>query len=216
MEKNAVTKPDSSEIPSEQPASSSKNTCCIFALIALIILALFFIGAVISGIILWKTYGSALTGKLTNSIASTITNQVTDEIIPSTTPFTRRNSPTPTPIGSVPTPIDRLPPDGEQQVLSGSGQILPESNIRNITRADLVGLTPWELKVSRNEIYARHGRPFVHQDLACYFAKTSWYVKDPNYTDSRLSQLEQRNAVFILNYEKEIGSPVWGVDTGCR
>lgn len=94
--------------------------------------------------------------------------------------------------------------------------IIPDSNVRKITEADIVGLTPWQLKVARNELYARYGRPFVHKDLACYFQKQSWYVMDPSFTESRLSSLEQNNAVTILNYEKKIQSPLLNVDSGCR
>ncbi len=80
----------------------------------------------------------------------------------------------------------------------------------------MVGLTEWQLKVARNEIYARHGRDFVHQDLSCYFDKLSWYKIDPEYNENRLSPLEISNAVFILNYEKEINSSLINKDTGCK
>ena len=185
---------------------STKSTCCLFATIALIILGLFLLGAVISGIILWKTYGPGLMETLSKTVVSTGEKQVGEEIVE------KFLTPTPNPIQTIQPRITIA----EVQTSGMDGEIIPESNIRNVTRADITGLSAWELKVARNELYARHGRPFVHQDLACYFANTSWYRKDQSYTDSRLSALEQRNAVFILNYEKEIGSPVWGVDTGCK
>jgi hypothetical protein len=202
IQKSMPAKPMGSSI---QPPSS-KKTCLIFVFITLVILALFFIGAIISGIVLWKTYGPGLIEKLSKTVVSTV--------VPSTAPFFNgiTLTPTPNPIQAT----EQRTTSVEEQTNGMDGEILPESNIRNVIRADFSGMTPWELKVARNEIYARHGRPFVHQDLACYFANTSWYRRDPNYTDSRLSTLEQRNAVFILNYEKEIGSPVWGVDTGCK
>jgi flagellar basal body-associated protein FliL len=94
--------------------------------------------------------------------------------------------------------------------------ILPFSNIRAVVTADLEDLTPWELKVARNEIYARHGRPFVHQDLTCYFAQQPWYQIDQNYQEDNLSELEVSNAVFILNYEKANNSPLINKDSGCN
>ncbi len=94
--------------------------------------------------------------------------------------------------------------------------IIDFSSTRAINADDLINLTPWELKVARNEIYARHGRKFVHQDLSCYFAKHSWYKVDPNYSDKKLSALETSNAVFILNFEKQINSPLINQDTGCK
>ena len=102
------------------------------------------------------------------------------------------------------------------QKLDEKDYILSFSNSRKITRDDLVGLTDWQLKVARNEIYARHGRDFVHQDLSCYFNKLKWYEIDPEYSESKLSSLEISNAVFILNYEKEINSSLIDKDTGCK
>ena len=102
------------------------------------------------------------------------------------------------------------------QKLDEKDYILSFSNSRKITRDDLVGLTDWQLKVARNEIYARHGRDFVHQDLSCYFDKLNWYKIDPEYGESKLSSLEISNAVFILNYEKEINSSLIDKDTGCK
>ncbi len=94
--------------------------------------------------------------------------------------------------------------------------ILPASDTKKVTKADLTDLSPWELKVARNEIYARHGREFVHQDLACYFADQIWYSVDPDFSTDSLSDLETANAVFILNYEKDIDSPLVNRDSGCE
>jgi len=109
------------------------------------------------------------------------------------------------------------PPDTKKSQVSDQGEyILPFSSSRAIAREDLKGLNHWQLKVARNEIYARHGRNFVHQDLACYFKKQSWYAIDPNFTEDQLSRLETSNAVFILNYEKEVSSPLINKDSGCK
>lgn len=102
------------------------------------------------------------------------------------------------------------------QNTSEGDYILPFSNTRAVVREDLTGLTDWQLKVARNEIYARHGRTFVHQDLTCYFDKLGWYEVDPEYSENKLSSLEISNAVFILNYEKEINSALINKDSGCR
>lgn len=79
---------------------------------------------------------------------------------------------------------------------------------RNLTEEDLKNLSHWELKVLRNEIYARHGRAFKTDSLAGYFATQNWYKIDPGYSDSRLNSFERRNAQFILNYEKKVGSKI--------
>lgn len=79
---------------------------------------------------------------------------------------------------------------------------------RNLTDSDLSGMSPWELKVLRNEIYARHGRAFKTQSLRDYYNSTDWYKINPGYTDSLLNNFEKKNALFILNYEKKIGSKI--------
>ena len=87
--------------------------------------------------------------------------------------------------------------------------ILPFSSERYLTDADLDPLSEWELKLARNEIYARHGRRFKDPDLQSYFDSKSWYkgIYDPQDFDknhnSDLSELEKKNAEYILKYEKE-------------
>lgn len=94
--------------------------------------------------------------------------------------------------------------------------ILPFSNSQSVTVSDLTKLSPWELKVARNEIYARHGRTFIHKDLTCYFSKQAWYSVDSNYSDKLLSKLETANAKTILDYETNIHSPLLNTDSGCK
>lgn len=90
-----------------------------------------------------------------------------------------------------------------------SEYILPFSSERYLTEADLDPLSEWELKLARNEIYARHGRRFKDPELQKYFDSKSWYkgIYDPQdfdkNHDSDLSELEKKNAEFILKYEKD-------------
>jgi len=105
---------------------------------------------------------------------------------------------------------------GSTSTTPSSGYMIVDSNTREISESEITNFTPWQLKVARNEIYARHGRQFVHQDLQCYFAKQSWYKIDPNYTEASLSYLENKNIATILNYEQKINSPLLGVDSGCQ
>ena len=79
---------------------------------------------------------------------------------------------------------------------------------KNLTEADLQGMSPYELKLLRNEIYARHGRRFKSPSLEAYFNSTEWYKENPKYSDNLLNGFEKRNASFILDYEKKIGSKV--------
>jgi hypothetical protein len=91
----------------------------------------------------------------------------------------------------------RTTPSGGRATGASGGFVLPFSSRRQVTASDLRGLSRWQLDVARNEIYARHGRPFKRSDLRNYFRGQSWYHEDPSFTESRLSALEKRNAEFI-------------------
>jgi hypothetical protein len=94
--------------------------------------------------------------------------------------------------------------------------VISNSSTRVISKSELTNLTPWQLKVARNEIYARHGRIFVHKDLQCYFATKSWYKEDPNFSESSLSTTENKNVATIQAYEQETNSPLQNTDSGCN
>lgn len=94
--------------------------------------------------------------------------------------------------------------------------LIPISGYQKLVKKDLEDFSALDLKKARNEIYARYGRAFVSQDMACYFAKQSWYKENPDYSEKLLSAVEVSNAVFILNYEKEKLSPYVNKDNGCE
>lgn len=126
----------------------------------------------------------------------------------------------PEPMETIPPRLSPQPTEVEPSVVpdedtSGDSYLLPISSSRKITQKDLVGFSNLDLKKVRNEIYARHGRAFVSQDMACYFAAQSWYKENPDYSDKLLSSIEISNATFILNYEKEKQSPYINKDNGC-
>lgn len=86
-----------------------------------------------------------------------------------------------------------------------SGYIFPDSDTRKLTKADLRNMTSEELRLGRNEIYARHGRLFDDKELQEYFDEQSWYfgtIDPSDFVDSlELNDIERRNAKFILKYE---------------
>lgn len=106
-------------------------------------------------------------------------------------------------------------PSAKKEVQDTSSEsdeyIIPYSNTRYLTDADLDSLSEWDLKLARNEIYARHGRRFKDPELQRYFDSRSWYngIYDPEDFDknhaSELSKLEKQNAEYILAYEKKHG-----------
>jgi len=90
------------------------------------------------------------------------------------------------------------------QITEGNG-IIPDSQYRLLTETDLQGLSAWELNIARNEIFARHGRPFTKQVYKDYFNSQPWYTENSNYQDSWLSDIEKANANFIKNYQDKTG-----------
>ena len=84
---------------------------------------------------------------------------------------------------------------------ASSDYILPESSTRYLTRQDLAGLTKEQLRLARNEIYARHGRKFQTQD---YFNSKSWYVgtiEPKNFREEYLNIYEKENVKLIQSLE---------------
>ena len=82
--------------------------------------------------------------------------------------------------------------------------ILPFSGERRLTEDDLKNLTQQELRIARNEIYARHGRQFTSRDLQDYFNSKKWYVnmvKLPAGTEPALSAIEIANVELISSFE---------------
>ena len=69
--------------------------------------------------------------------------------------------------------------------------------------SDMVdGLFVEDLKVLRNEIYARHGRVFKDKDLQKYFEAQTWYHANPEFKDEMLSETESKNLAIIAEVEK--------------
>ncbi len=72
---------------------------------------------------------------------------------------------------------------------------------RMITGDELQGKSKAELRVMRNEVYARHGRVFQSADLHDYFAQKPWYSQNPGYSDSMLSGVDKENIRILQEAE---------------
>jgi len=73
-----------------------------------------------------------------------------------------------------------------------------------ITEQMLRGLSLHELRLLRNEIYARHGRMFRAEWLQQYFFFQPWYNPDENFKDEELSGNDKLNVETIVKYENNI------------
>jgi hypothetical protein len=65
-----------------------------------------------------------------------------------------------------------------------------------------------DLRIVRNTIYARKGRPFKSQILRDHFAGMDWYKIKPDYSDKLLSANDVRNIALIKSVENEFGGPM--------
>ena len=83
--------------------------------------------------------------------------------------------------------------------------LLRVSAARALTDSDLLGLTARQLTLARNEIFARHGRPFRDPELSRYFRSQEWYLADDYYSEDRLTPLELQNTRFIAGFQKRRG-----------
>ena len=100
-------------------------------------------------------------------------------------------------------------------VAASSGYILPDSDKRALTEADVRNLNLRQVNYAKNEIYARHGRKFNSPELQNYFNSQSWYkgtIEPDNFSDSLLSAVEQQNAAFLRNLEFSMASNGYQLD----
>lgn len=84
--------------------------------------------------------------------------------------------------------------------------LIPDSDTKYLTDADISHLSKDELRFARNEIYARHGRRFKSSDLQSYFDSQSWYsgtINADDFSEASLNKYEKANIQFILNAEKK-------------
>ena len=80
----------------------------------------------------------------------------------------------------------------------------PEMSIREITKEELVKKSKEELKIMRNEVYARYGMTFKKGgDMDKYFSKQDWYYSNVENAEKFLSQLEKDNIKLVLEIEKQ-------------
>jgi hypothetical protein len=87
--------------------------------------------------------------------------------------------------------------------------ILPNSSSVKVTEADLRQLSLAEMRIARNEIFARHGRQFKDPMLNKWFYSKTWYLRinqklSPAEFDAMPNQMnpvEKANIDFILKTE---------------
>jgi len=77
----------------------------------------------------------------------------------------------------------------------------PQGSERLLTESDLQGISKPDLRIMRNEIFARHGYIFKSDDLKEHFGNLSWYTPRDTNVNSLLTDIEKKNIKFIQSYE---------------
>jgi hypothetical protein len=95
---------------------------------------------------------------------------------------------------------DLPPPPPPAQTSPNRDFIFPDSDRIRLSRDMLAGLSAAQLRIARNEIYARRGRYFKDPMLAQYFGRFSWYR--PYTWDVPLNAVEQANVALIASFER--------------
>lgn len=104
--------------------------------------------------------------------------------------------------GSFSEPISTTEPATRES--ADSSFIFESSSTTLLTNGELDGLTKEQLRLARNEIYARHGYIFSSQDLNEYFSGKTWYQPSSQFDDSQLTEVEKANINFIKSYEEYV------------
>ena len=87
--------------------------------------------------------------------------------------------------------------------------MFPDSESRYLSEAEVSALSDEELRIAKNEIYARHGRMFASEDLDAYFRSKDWYT--PRYSPEEFDAMA--SSVFNA-YESANITPIVRVEEG--
>lgn len=78
----------------------------------------------------------------------------------------------------------------------------PESSGRLLSETELKNIPKKQLKIMRNEIYARYGYIFKTEEMSAYFKKQENYLAVMEEVDAFLSEIEVKNIALIKRLEK--------------
>ncbi|NIJ36839.1 hypothetical protein FHR22_001488 [Sphingopyxis panaciterrae] len=94
-------------------------------------------------------------------------------------------------------------PDGPMPTgIGGSGVVIPDSSERLLAPADIANFGLLELRVARNEIFARHGFRFKDARLRAHFSQFDWYR--PSTDTVQLSAVEKANVALLKSAEAAV------------
>lgn len=79
--------------------------------------------------------------------------------------------------------------------------LYPEASERDLDDSELMEMTKRELKIMRNEIFARHGYIFKTKDMKNYFSAQNWYRPMYSNVTNRITIIEKKNIDLIKSFE---------------
>jgi hypothetical protein len=101
---------------------------------------------------------------------------------------------------AAPPPVIAALPPSPARAPGSDGFIFPDSHQRLLGAAELQRLSQDQLRIARNEIFARRGRFFRDPALSSYFKRFPWYR--PTAWDVPVSAVEQANIKLIQSMER--------------
>ena len=110
--------------------------------------------------------------------------------------------------GSSDIPSDKASPD-DDPTSDGAGEFLLPSDTKELTIADIEGMSAQDLRLAINEMYARKGYDFGEGSVQRYFEQQSWYEKDEDLADAAdvaatFTDIENRNLSFLATQERRL------------
>ena len=137
---------------------------------------------------------------VTASVPVTVTQQPAPAQTPENNTQTQQQPQQPT------QPQTPTPAQPSQSQGTSTDYILPTSNTALVSYDTLRPLSDWQLRLARNEIYARHGRRFNDAQLQAYFDGKSWYhgtIAPDAFDASVLNDTELANIARIQEVEAQ-------------
>lgn len=96
-------------------------------------------------------------------------------------------------------PVVPIPDAPQKPASAARDYVIADSSRRALAREDLDALSLAQLRVARNEIFARKGRFMKDEKLRAYFSQFSWY--QPFTWTVQLTPLEKANVALIQEVE---------------
>lgn len=87
-------------------------------------------------------------------------------------------------------------------ILAREARLREKLSTELLDEDSLSGLFTEDLRILRNEIFARHGRIFKDVELQKYFESQSWYQANPDFKDDQINEIEIKNLSAIKSAEE--------------